>query len=153
MHSCWEIPSKRQVRWPALAGEEIWSVPCNGRPSPSTLALRRQQEMSGSEKDRLAALVIEQHCAFEQALAGSRRRYPTHEFRSFAAVVRQYAEATREDEMLHRGVVSAVNGLVQYLQCGRKKVPGEVLWEADRLECLLFGGYDPHFDGDEPPGL
>ena len=135
MHSCWEIPSKRQVGWPALAGEEIWSVPCNGRPSPST------------------ALVIEQHCAFEQALAGSRRRYPTHEFRSFAAVVRQYAEATREDEMLHRGVVSAVNGLVQYLQCERKKVPGEVLWEADRLECLLFGGYDPHFDGDEPPGL
>jgi len=98
-------------------------------------------------------LVIEQHCAFEQALAGNRRRYPTHEFRSFAAVVRQYAEATREDEMLHRGVVSAVNGLVQYLQCERKKVPGEVLWEADRLECLLFGGYDPHFDGDEPPGL
>ena len=76
-----------------------------------------------------------------------------NEFRSFAAVVRQYAEATREDEMLHRGVVSAVNGLVQYLQGERKKVPGEVLWEADRLECLLFGGYDPHFDGDEPPGL
>ena len=50
-------------------------------------------------------------------------------------------------------MVSAVNGLVQYLQGERKKVPGEVLWEADRLECLLFGGYDPHFDGDEPPGL
>jgi len=48
---------------------------------------------------------------------------------------------------------SAVNGLVQYLQCERKKVPGDVLWEADGLECLLFGGYDPHFDGDEPPGL
>jgi len=76
-----------------------------------------------------------------------------NEFRSFAAVVRQYAEATREDEMLHRGVVSAVNGLVQYLQYERKKVPGTVLWEADRLECLLFGGYDPHFDGDEHPGL
>ena len=91
--------------------------------------------MSGSEKDRLAALVIEQHCAFEQALAGSRRRYPTHEFRSFAAVVRQYAEATREDEMLHRGVVSAVNGLVQYLQCERKKVPGEVLWVTDLNVC------------------
>jgi hypothetical protein len=25
--------------------------------------------------------------------------------------------------------------------------------EADRLECLFFGGFDPHFEGDEPPGL
>jgi len=32
-------------------------------------------------------------------------------------------------------------------------VPDEVLLEAERLECLLFSGYDPHFDGDEPPGL
>jgi hypothetical protein len=22
-----------------------------------------------------------------------------------------------------------------------------------RLECLLFSGYDPYFEGDEPPGL
>ena len=109
--------------------------------------------MSGSEKDRLAALVIDQHCAFEQALAGSRERYPTREFRFLAAAVRQYADATREDEILHRGVVSAVNGLVQYLQCERKRAPGEALSEADRLECLLFGGYDPRFDDDEPPGL
>jgi hypothetical protein len=30
-------------------------------------------------------------------------------------------------------------------------VPGEVLAEAERLECLLFAGYDPHFEGDETP--
>jgi hypothetical protein len=35
----------------------------------------------------------------------------------------------------------------------RKRVPGEVLFEADRLECLVFLGYDPNFDGAEPPGL
>jgi len=109
--------------------------------------------MAESEKDRLAALVIDQHCSFEQALAASRKRYPTREFRSFAAVMRQYAEATREDEMLHRNVVSATHGLVDYLRSERKRVPGEVLLEAERLECLLFLGYDPHFDGDEPPGL
>ena len=109
--------------------------------------------MSGSGKDRLAALVIDQHCAFEQALAGSRKQYPPREFRSFAAVIRQYLDATREDEMLHRGVVRAVHGLVEYLQSERKRVPDEVLYEAERLECLLFLGYDPHFDGDEPPGL
>ena len=30
-----------------------------------------QDEMSGSKKDRLAALVIDRHCAFERALAAS----------------------------------------------------------------------------------
>jgi len=83
----------------------------------------------------------------------SRKRYPTREFESFAAVMRQYVDTTREDEMLHRCVVRAVNGLVEYLQSERKRVPNEVLLEAERLECLLFSGYDPHFDGDEPPGL
>jgi hypothetical protein len=29
-------------------------------------------------------------------------------------------------------------------------VPGEILYEADRLESLFFAGYDPHFEGDEP---
>jgi hypothetical protein len=35
----------------------------------------------------------------------------------------------------------------------RKRVPCDVLRDAERLECLLFGGYDPYFVGDEPPGL
>jgi hypothetical protein len=109
--------------------------------------------MSGSEKDRLAALVIDQHCALQVALAGSRKRYPMREFRSFAAVMRQYVDATRKDKMLHRGVVQAINGLVEYLQSERKRVSDEVMLEAERLECLLFLGYDPHFEGDEPPGL
>jgi hypothetical protein len=109
--------------------------------------------MSDTEKDRLAALVVDHRCAFEEALAGNRKRYPTREFRSFATAIRQYVQATREDEMLHRSVVQAVNGLVEYLRSERKRVPDEVLLEAERLECLLFSGYDPHFDGDEPPGL
>jgi hypothetical protein len=109
--------------------------------------------MSGTEKDRLAASVVDQHCAFEQALAGNRKRYPTREFRSFATVIRRYVQATRKDEMLHRSVVQAVNGLVENLRSERKKVPDEVLLEAERLECLLFLGYGPHFDGDELPGL
>jgi len=108
--------------------------------------------MSGSEKDRLAELVIDQHCALQMALAESRKRYPTREFRAFAAVMRQYVDVTGKDEMLHRNVVRAVNGLVEYLQSERKSVPNEVLIEAERL-CLLFLGYDPYFEGDEPPGL
>ncbi len=109
--------------------------------------------MSGSEKDRLAALVLDQHCALQEALAGSRKRYPTREFRAFAAVMRQYIDATDKDEMLHRAVLCCVNGLVQYLPSERKRVPNEVLLEAERPECLLFQGYDPYFEGDEPPGL
>jgi hypothetical protein len=112
-----------------------------------------QDEVSGSEKDRLAELVIDQHCALQVALAESRKRYPTREFRAFAAVMRQYVDVTGKDEMLHRNVVRAVNGLVEYLQSERKRVPNEVLIEAERLECLLFLGYDPYFEGDEPPGL
>ena len=110
--ACWEIPSKRQVGWPALAGEEIWSVSCNGRPSPSTLGLRRQQEMSGSEKDRLAALVNRATLRFRTGA----RREPEAVSDARVQVLRcggtTYADVTREDEMLHRGVVSAVHGLV-----------------------------------------
>jgi hypothetical protein len=55
--------------------------------------------------------------------------------------------------MINRNVAAAINGLVEFLRLERKHVPGEILWEADRLECLLFSGYDPDFEGDEPPGL
>lgn len=55
--------------------------------------------------------------------------------------------------MMHRDVARSVHGLVDYLRVERKRVPGEVLLEADRLELVLFGGYDSHFNGDEPPGL
>jgi len=75
--------------------------------------------MPGSEKDRLAALVIDQHGVFQEALAGNRKRYPTPEFESFAAVMREYVDAPRDDEMLHRGIVSAVYGVVEYLRSER----------------------------------
>ena len=62
--------------------------------------------MSGSENGRFAAWVIDQHCAFEPAPAGSRRRHPTREFTSSAALLRQPANAMPEDETLTPGVVS-----------------------------------------------
>jgi hypothetical protein len=88
--------------------------------------------MSDTEKDRLAALVIDHHFAFEQALAGSRKRHPTREFRFFATVIRQFAQVTRGDKPLHRCVVQAVNGLVEYLRTERNRVPSDVLLEALR---------------------
>jgi hypothetical protein len=109
--------------------------------------------MRDMEKDRLALTVADRHSEFEEALAGNRRKYPIREFRLFAEAIRHYIEKTRSDEMMHREVVGAVHGLGDYLRVERKRVPSEVLVEAERLECLLFLGCDPHFDGEEPPGL
>jgi hypothetical protein len=109
--------------------------------------------MSDEEKDRPAETVVNRHCEFEEALAGNRRKYPAREFRLFAQAVRLYVDRTRSDRMIHRDVVQIVNALVDYLRVERKRVPDEVIYEAERLECLFFGGFDPHFDGNEPPGL
>jgi hypothetical protein len=106
-----------------------------------------------SEKDRLALSVVDRHADFKAALAANRRKYPIPEFRLFAEAVRNYVEKTRGDDLVHRAVAGAVNGLVDELTVERRRAPGEVLFEADRLECLVFLGYDPNFDGDEPPGL
>ena len=41
----------------------------------------------------------------------------------------------------------------EFLEMERKQIPGDILFEADRLECEFFDGYGPSFAGDEPPGL
>jgi hypothetical protein len=108
--------------------------------------------MDDSEKDRLAIAVLDRWCSFQDAL-GVKRRYPLQDFLSFADAARRYVEATRHDQLVRKDVANAINGLTEYLRLERKRVPGRVLYEADRLECLFFGGFDPHFEGDEPPGL
>jgi hypothetical protein len=60
---------------------------------------------------------------------------------------------TKNDALIHRVVVSAVNGMTEYLTSERKRVPEEVVLKAQRLECLVFEGYDSYFEGDKPPGL
>ncbi len=105
-----------------------------------------------AEKDALANAVVELWIDFQLAL-GDKRRYPRAQFDNFLRSAWTYAERTRHDKLVHREVVSAVNGLVDFLGCERKRVPEKVIYDAERLECLLFSGYDPHFEGDEPPGL
>jgi hypothetical protein len=109
--------------------------------------------MGSSEKDRLARAVLDRWSAFQAALTGPGRKYPTEEFRTFADAARRYIEVTSHDHLIHRDVVKAIHGLTEELRLERKRVPGRILYEADRLECLFFAGYDPHFEGDEPPGL
>ena len=104
------------------------------------------------DKARLAEQVSATYDDFSLGL-DNKRRYPTEQFARFFSAVKAYAEATRGDEMIHRSVAKCVNGLHAYLQLERRKVPGQVLADADRLAVLLFAGYDPYFEGEEPPGL
>ena len=109
--------------------------------------------MKESGKDRLATRVVDLWCSFQVALTESKRKCPVQQFFSFASAVRQYTESVRLDRLVRRDVAVVMNGLRQSLELERKRVPGEILYEADRLESLFFAGYDPHFEGDEPPGL
>ena len=106
-----------------------------------------------ADKDHLAAVVEERWLDFQSSLSDSGRRYPMREFKTFVQAVRNYIAKTEKDPLIHRKVVNVVNGLTDGLKATRKQVPGEVLAGADRLECLLFAGYDSYFEGDEPPGL
>ena len=108
--------------------------------------------MTEPEKDQVARQVANLRVVFELALS-NKRKYPVQEFRAFVRSARRYIEITADDEMIHKSVAQAVNGLREFLQVERKRIPEDILFEADRLECQLFAGYDPRFDGEEPPGL
>jgi hypothetical protein len=117
----------------------------------STSALE-ESFMRASEKDRLAAEVADRWVAFEMALS-DKRKYPVQQFRQFWEVGRRYAELTTRDPLIHRSVVNAVNGLTDLVMAERKRVPEQVVRDAQRLESLVFDGYDSYFEGSEPPGL
>ena len=105
-----------------------------------------------SEKERAAEEVLSAKASFEMALS-NRRKYPLIEFRVFARAARKYIELTAGDPLINRKVAGEISGLADYLKLERKRVPDDVFYEADRLQCLLFSGYDPYFEGDEPPDL
>lgn len=103
-------------------------------------------------KDALANAVVEFRAILDSELE-DKRRYPRDAFKRLFDAVVAYVEATSNDELIHRSVVQSVNGLRAYLELERKRIPDNILYDADRLETILFAGYDPHFSGDEPPDL
>jgi hypothetical protein len=109
--------------------------------------------MTDAEKAALAALFEERWVDFQMSLSDSKRKYPALQFKKFAQAVRSYIEQSRDGPLVHRKVVQVLNGLADCLKEERNRIPNEILEEADRLEYLMFAEYDPHFGGDEPPGL
>ena len=108
--------------------------------------------MPRSEKDRLASEVQERWIDFNMALS-DKRKYPVQQFKAFWEAGRRYAEMTKCDPLIHRVVVEAVNGLTDFVSVERKRVPVLVIRDAERLESMVFSGYDCYFEGHEPPGL
>ena len=80
-------------------------------------------------------------------------RFPSSYFKAFFDAVVCYVEATKDSEMIHKNVASTVNGLTEILSLQSLRASDRAIADADRLECMLFSGYDPYFEGDEPPGL
>lgn len=108
--------------------------------------------MPRSEKDRLASEVQERWIDFNMALS-DKRKYAVQQFRAFWEAGRRYAELTKRDPLIHRVVVEAVNGLEDFVSAERKRIPELVIRDAERLESMVFSGYDCYFEGHEPPGL
>ena len=72
----------------------------------------KKRRMDNSEKDRLATTVVDLWCSFQETLAGTKRKYPTREFFSFADATRRYIDMTRHDQLVRRDVAEAINGLI-----------------------------------------
>lgn len=90
------------------------------------------------------------YALFDSELRRS-RRYPRREFRAFFLAATAYIEASKAETLIHRDIAATISGLRLHLELERKRVPSEVLFDADRLDTMLFAGYDPYFEGDEPP--
>jgi hypothetical protein len=87
-----------------------------------------------------AALVEVSNSPASPASLQRKRRYPFNEFSIFQTAAQRYAELAKSDALIHRAVAEAVHGLLDFLEAERKRVPADVL-------------RDPHFEGDEPPGV
>ena len=98
-----------------------------------------------------AARVLIAWATFQERLAG-KGAFPMRQFQDPFTAVKAYVEATKRDDLVHRSVASCASGLRETLETQGSRAPGEALFDADRLECMLFCGCDPKFEGDGPPG-
>jgi len=108
--------------------------------------------MHNNDSDKLAEDVMNAHAEFEMHLY-EKGPFPMFYFTAFFEAAVRYIESMKNSPMIHRNVASAINGLREILELKSSRALGHAISDADRLECMLFSEYDPHFEGDEPPGL
>jgi hypothetical protein len=139
--SAFQVPETGALSYPQ-------HCPKNGFDAPT----KRARKMPDSEKHRAAEEVVERRAASDLELS-HKHKYPVEEFRTFVEAARRYVEMTENGLLIHKSAVRAVNEMREYQAVERKQVPGEVLFEADRLECLPFLSCYLACEGDEPQGL
>ena len=108
--------------------------------------------MSNSDSDKLAEEVVQAYAEFNMHLH-QKGQFPINHFDTFFQAVVSYSDATKNEKMIHRKVARAVYGFREMLEMKSFCAPEKAIDDADRLESILFGGYDTYFEGDEPPGL
>jgi hypothetical protein len=99
--------------------------------------------------DILAGKVLDARAEFDMQLHGE-QAYPLKAFEELWLALNQYAAALGDSRSLNRDVAREISGLREYLELESFRTPGEVLAKADRMEMILFAGYDPYFKGNEP---
>jgi len=113
--------------------------------------LARLDPPGNEELDALAQRVLEARAELDTGLPESGRRFPVAAIEMLWRAVLEYSAAMKGLKWLHRDVVRELSGLREYLELATFKTAPDVLQTADRIECLLFAGYDPYpEDGDGP---
>ena len=108
--------------------------------------------MQEDRMDMLAEKVLDARSQLDLQLHGE-RTYPLKAFEELWLALNEYAAALGDSRSLHRAVAREISGLREYLELESFHTPGEVLAKADRMETILFAGYDPYFEGEEPDDL
>jgi hypothetical protein len=103
------------------------------------------------ELDALAQRVLEARAELDSRLHESGRRFPVAAIEMLWRAVLDYSAAMKGLKWLHRDVVRELSGFREYLELATFKTPPDVLQTADRMECILFAGYDPYPEDDERP--
>lgn len=106
-----------------------------------------------TEADKTAEEIVSTHSQITLLLEQDKRRAPKAEFAKLFRLVQRYRDQMDGATMIHRSVASAISGFREYLMLYERRLPDGWLAEADRMETMVFSGYDSHFEGFEPPGL
>src|SRR6185437_7838532 len=69
-------------------------------------------------------------------LADNRRKYPLAKFRSFVEAANRYIQSVGRSKLIDCRVASVLHGPAEYLKLEPKRVPDQVFWDVERLECF-----------------